>query len=302
MKKLIGSLVLIFALFLLVAAHFLSSLILSPTSLIPIDEREIFSKTRFSEFSLPEPEAIRFQNGTLRLRGWYFKHSNKQNCGMILLHGQGRSKSQMLSYAPIFWKLGCSLFLYDARAHGESDGTNTTYGFYEKMDLERAVEYFSEIDNTPEDRIGIFGLDFGGATALQFADGQFEYGFVIADSSYRDMRSWVEETFVDRFTEASRIVTPLSLSISELRGDFLVNDVSPANTAKLITQPVLILAPSENETKKTDSEMIFTNIKTKSKQIVLYAMPKEDCKPLQSPSNEYETTITNFFKEFRLNK
>lgn len=302
MKKLIGSLVFIFALFLLVAAYSFSNSILSPSSLVSIDEREKLSETTFSEFALPEPEAIRFQNGTLRLRGWYFKHSKKQNCGVILLHGLGKSRNQMMPYAPIFWRQGCSLFLYDARAHGESDGSSTTYGFYEKMDLERAVEYFSEIDNIPEDRIGIFGLDFGGATAIQYADGQFEYGFIIADSSYRDMRSWIEDMFVNQFTEASRIVTPLSLSISELRGDFLVNEVSPVNTAKLITKPVLVLSPSDSETKKTDSEIIFSNIKTKSKQIVFYTMPNGDSSPIQFPSIEYETAIVNFFKEFRLGK
>lgn len=302
MKKIIGSFVLIFALFLLVAAYLLSTTILSPKTFALVDETKVLTPSSFSTYGLPEPENIRFQNGTLRLRGWYFKHSKKQNCGIILLHGLGQSRSQLLSYAPIFWRAGCSLFFYDARAHGESDGSVTSYGYYEKMDLERAVEYFSEIDNTPEDRIGIFGLDLGAATALQFADGQYEYGFVIADSSYRDMRSFVETMFVERYSQLSRLVTPLSLSISELRGDFLVNDVSPQMTAKLVTKPVLILSPNENDGRKEDAEMIFANLKTNSKKLEFYNRDSNSSDQGPFPSLEYENAISNFLKEFRLTK
>ncbi|XDD45596.1 alpha/beta hydrolase [Leptospira sp. WS39.C2] len=304
MKKTLSFIIVIIALFLLVASYYLSIEILTPEKPSLVDEVDTKNQISFANFGLPEPETIRFQNGTLRLRGWYFKHSKKQNCGMILLHEFSDSKTQMLPYASSFWKRGCSLFVFDARAHGESDGNYSTYGYHEKMDLERAVEYFSEIDNIPEDRIGIFGVGLGGATALQFADGQFEYGFVIADTPFRDMRSYVERTFSSLYSPAILLVTPLSLSMAELRGDLLVNDVSPQNTAKLIEKPVLILVPniSEGQIKYDDAYMIFGNLKTKSKQLVQYTNSIGKLSSDQNSNSEYDTVIQDFLKEIQFGK
>ncbi|TGM42605.1 dipeptidyl aminopeptidase [Leptospira biflexa] len=301
MKKPLSLFLLIITLILLVASIYFSAFILTPTLPSQVDEGKDKNHISFQDYSLPEPETIRFQNGTLRLRGWYFKHSKKQNCGMILLHGFSESKMQMLSYAPSFWKRGCSLFMYDARAHGESDGKYSTFGYHEKMDLERAVEYFSEIDNTPEDRIGIFGVKLGAATALQFADGQFDYGFIIADTSFKDMRSYVEQSYSIAYSRMIRFITPLSLSIAELRGDLLVNEVSPLNTAKFITKPVLLLHDKKEKTiDPSGSELIFQNLKTKFKKIFYYEdsfVLKDEKKIL---TEEYDGHIEIFLKEYRL--
>ncbi|PJZ36944.1 dipeptidyl aminopeptidase [Leptospira levettii] len=303
MKKTLSWIFLFIAFFLLVASYFLSEQILTPSHSKGSDDANLRNQISFSEFNLPTPESIRFQNGVLRLRGWYFKNPKKQNCGMIFLHGLSNSKIQMLPYATPFWKRGCSLFLYDARAHGESDGQYSTYGYHEKMDLERAVEYFSEIDNTPEDRIGIFGIDFGASTALQFADGQFEYGFVIADTPYKDMRSYVEKRYESIYSRLVRFFLPLSLSIAELRGDLLVDEVSPQHTAKMITNPVLVLFPNDGDLlEKEDAELIVSNLKTTSKKIAPYPTQKISLQQFKTTSPEYELILQSFLKEIKFVK
>ncbi|MCW7503261.1 alpha/beta hydrolase [Leptospira paudalimensis] len=303
MKKNLSWIILILAFFLLVASCFLSEQILTPSVSMEFDDEKLRKQIAFSEFALPTPETIRFQNGVLRLRGWYFKNPKKQNCGVILLHGFTNSKIQMLPYATPFWKRGCSLFLYDARAHAESDGTYSTYGYHEKMDLERAVEYFSEIDNTPEDRIGIFGIDLGASTALQFADGQYEYGFVIADTPYKDMRSFVEHRYESIYSRLVRFFTPLSLSIAEIRGDLLVNEVSPLNAAKLITKPVLILFPNDgDQTQKEDAELVASNLKTTTKKLAPYSTQNVLMNQNQTISPEYELILLGFLKDIKFVK
>lgn len=303
MKKTLSWILLILAFFLLVASYFLSEQILTPSNPSESDDENLRKQISFSEFELPTPETIRFQNGVLRLRGWYFKNPKKQNCGVILLHGFSNFKIQMLPYATPFWKRGCSLFLYDARAHAESDGKYSTYGYHEKMDLERAVEYFSEIDNTPEDRIGIFGIDLGASTALQFADGQYEYGFVIADTPYKDMRSYVEHRYESLYSRLIRFFIPLSLSIAELRGDLLVDEVSPLNTAKMINKPILILFPNDgDEAQKQDAELIGSNLKTTSKKLVTYSTQKTLLHQNKTISPEFEMILQSFLKEIKFVK
>jgi dipeptidyl aminopeptidase/acylaminoacyl peptidase len=224
----------------------------------------------FSDFGLNKPEILRFQNGSVTLWSWYFKNPSKKKCGVLLLHGQTGTRYAALKYAPIFYKRGCSIFTYDARRHGESSVEYGTFGYYEKIDLDRAMEYFSEVSAIPESQIGIVGESYGAATALQFAENKREISFILADSSYKDMRSIIEKRAVDLYTPLILIVSPIALSIAELRADFLVKEVSPLESAKKIEVPTMIVhSESDAFTPVEHSESIYENLKTKQKKLYI---------------------------------
>ncbi|XDD53371.1 alpha/beta hydrolase [Leptospira sp. WS4.C2] len=298
MKKILSTFVIFFAFFLLGAGYFFSSSVVTfPISNLEEDRAKLKIKS-VADFGLPEPESIRFQNGSLRLRGWYFKNPKKKKCGVVLLHGHTRTRYGVLKYAPLFWKRGCSLFAYDARHHGESAGEYGTYGFYEKLDLERAIEFFSEISTVPEEQIGIFGVSFGAATALQYAEGRNDFAFVIADSPFMDMRSIVEKRAVDFYSPLVLFLSPIALSIAELRADFLVDEVSPKKSAKYISQPVLLIHSKSDEiTPVSHSEEIFQNLKSNHKQLFITEWGANHCKSIDLRPDEYESIVNSFLKE-----
>ncbi|MBM9588819.1 alpha/beta fold hydrolase [Leptospira sp. 201903075] len=298
MKKILSISIIFLTCFMLGAGYYFSSSILSfPITSLDEDKAKL-KITSISEFGLPEPESVRFQNGSLRLRGWYFKNPKKKKCGVVLLHGHTRTRYGILKYAPIFWKRGCSLFAYDARHHGESAGEYGTYGFYEKHDLERAIEFFSEISSVPEEQIGLFGASFGAATALQYAEGRSDYAFVIADSPFMDMRSIVEKRAVDLYSPVVLFLSPIALSIAEVRADFLVDEVSPKKAAKYISQPVLLIHSKTDEiTPVSHSEEIFQNLKTNRKQLFVTDWGAAHCKSIDVRYDEYESMVNSFLKE-----
>lgn len=298
MKKILSLFIIILTFFLLGAGYFFSSSIVSfPITTLEEDKTKL-NINSVVDFGLPEPESIRFQNGILRLRGWYFKNPKRKKCGVVLLHGHKRTRYGVLKYAPLFWKQGCSLFMYDARHHGESAGEYGTYGFYEKSDLERAIEFFSEISTVPEEKIGIFGASFGAATALQYAEGRNDFAFVIADSPYMDMRSIVEKRAVDLYSPLILFLSPIALSIAEIRADFLVDEVSPKKAAKYIFQPVLLIHSNSDEiTPVSHSEEIFQNLKSNRKQLFITDWGASHCKSIDTRYKEYESIVNSFLKE-----
>ncbi|PJZ44331.1 alpha/beta hydrolase [Leptospira brenneri] len=298
MKKILSLSVIFLTFFLLGVGYYFSSSIISfPVTSLEEDKARLKIQS-VSEFGLPEPESIRFQNGSLRLRGWYFKNPQKKKCGVVLLHGHTRTRYGILKYAPVFWKRGCSLFAYDARRHGESAGEYGTYGYFEKNDLERAIEFFSEISTVPEEQIGIFGASFGAATALQYAEGRNDFAFVIADSPYMDMRSIVEKRAVDFYSPLILFLSPIALSIAEIRADFLVNEVSPKEAAKYISLPVLLIHSKTDEvTPVSHSEEIFQNLKSKRKQLLVTDWGASHCKSIDVRPEEYESIVNSFLKE-----
>ncbi|TGL88541.1 alpha/beta fold hydrolase [Leptospira congkakensis] len=298
MKKILSTFIIFLTFFLLGAGYYFSSSIVSFPITSLEEDKERLKILSFGDFGLPEPESIRFQNGSLRLRGWYFKNPKKKKCGVVLLHGHTRTRYGVLKYAPLFWKRGCSLFTYDARRHGESAGEYGTYGFYEKQDLERAIEFFSEISTVPEEEIGIFGASFGAATALQYAEGRSDFAFVIADSPFMDMRSIVEKRAVDLYSPLVLFLSPIALSIAEVRADFLVDEVSPKKAAKSITLPVLLIHSKTDEfTPVSHSEEIFQNLKSNRKQLLITDWGAKHCKSIDTRYNEYEAVVNTFLKE-----
>ena len=59
---------------------------------------------------------------------------------MILVHGIGGCKESFLSLANRLANQGIASVLFDNRAHGQSGGQYSTYGFYEKKDISRIID------------------------------------------------------------------------------------------------------------------------------------------------------------------
>jgi uncharacterized protein len=129
--------------------------------------------------------AIRAEDG-VTLRAWNFiPHSGNGNA-VILLHGQGDNRAGMLGNADLFLRHGYSVLLPDARAHGDSGGSITTYGVKEKDDLVLWYNWF-EHSQAPRCIYGL-GESMGAAVLLQTI--AIEPGFcaVIAESSFSSFR------------------------------------------------------------------------------------------------------------------
>ena len=101
------------------------------------------------------------------LAGWFVPRRDTKRA-VVLLHGNGATRTQMLARARFFHDHGYSALLYDARGHGESGDALVSFGWYETRDLLGAIDWlrargFSEI--------GLLGVSQGGATiALAASD------------------------------------------------------------------------------------------------------------------------------------
>ncbi|MCZ8344557.1 MAG: alpha/beta hydrolase [Leptospira sp.] len=301
-SKFVLTIFLILITLLLGAGYYFSTEIISFRKRTIEEDKRNHKIKGFAEFGLPDPEVLRFQNGSITLWSWYFKNPAKKKCGVILLHGQTGTRAATLKYAPIFFKRGCSVFTYDARRHGESGGEYGTFGFYEKFDLDRAMEFFSEVSTIPESSIGILGESYGAATALQFAEGKKEISFLVADSTYKDMTSIIEKRAVDLYSPLILIISPIAIAFAEIRGDFVAEDVSPSESAKKIEVPTILIHSSSDEfTPKEHSEDIFRNLKTKHKKIWITEWGAGHGRSINTNYAEYERVLIDFLKENQIN-
>ena len=79
------------------------------------------------------------------------------------MHGYPTNKADVLPFSMFLLKK-FNVFLFDFRSFGESQGKYTTAGFEEVKDLNAAINYLKNRDDTKN--IGALGFSLGGSVAL----------------------------------------------------------------------------------------------------------------------------------------
>jgi uncharacterized protein len=144
------------------------------------------------------PQNISFKSSDgLNLSGVYIKGSEKAT--IILLHGYGRCKEQMLPQASFLNKAGFNILMFDFRASGESEGKYITFGQKEQGDLVGAVEYLKNRGDVDMTKIGLLGFSMGGAVALMKSGDLPAIKAIVINSTYAHFKSVIWQNFHDYF-------------------------------------------------------------------------------------------------------
>ena len=102
----------------------------------------------------------------LKLYGKYIKNDTSNNW-VILVHGYTANAKSMLSLADKYYKKGFSILAPDQRAHGQSEGTYTTFGLKEKEDIKARMDWIKDMDKNA--KIIVHGESMGAATTMFLA-------------------------------------------------------------------------------------------------------------------------------------
>ncbi len=98
----------------------------------------------------------------LQLSGWYTPSTN--GAVIILIHGAGGSKADMLPYTNFLSDHGYGTLAFDMRGHGESEGRINRFGWQGTVDLGATVDYLRT--KAEVKTIGGLGISMGGETLL----------------------------------------------------------------------------------------------------------------------------------------
>jgi len=118
----------------------------------------------------------------LQLAAWYVPGTRPES--LILVHGLGANRADMLDLATVLHTRGYNLLLPDLRAHGRSQGNVSTLGVKEVRDIQAAVKYLQLQPEVDPYRIGIYGASLGGAVALLAAEQIPTLRGVVVDSTF----------------------------------------------------------------------------------------------------------------------
>lgn len=239
---------------------------IAPYGIIQPMRRQL--QTSPSEYGLQAKSLSLTTDDTTRLVGYRISSRLTYELGaMILVHGIGSCKEDMLGLADMLSYSGIVSYVFDLRAHGQSGGAYCTYGFYEKEDIKAIVS--SVITDDPELRIGIWGNSLGGAIALQALaiDPRIEYGII--ESTFTDLRSVVAAYQARLLKIPLPIAARYALERAADIADFDPDEVQPVEVAREIRQPVLLAHGEEDERIAFENgQRIFANLASTDKEFV----------------------------------
>jgi hypothetical protein len=102
----------------------------------------------------------------ISLHGWFVPAANAERV-VLFCHGNAGNISHRLDSIRIFHELGLSVFIFDYRGYGLSDGRPSEAGTY--RDAEAAWNYLRESHGFSHDRIVVYGHSLGAAIAAHVA-------------------------------------------------------------------------------------------------------------------------------------
>ena len=208
-------------------------------------------------FGLPRPASVKIPGDGVTLAGWYFANPRRERCAVIMLHGFGGDRAEVLAATPIFWGRGCDLLLYDSRGHGESSPSLLSYGVHERQDLRRAIGWLAGRTKLSDRRIGLIGWSYGAAVSIQAAALVHDLAFVVADSSYSSLGDIASVQAENQFGWWARLLVPGALFVAGERGGFDPSAAAPAAAIRGVRSPVLLIHSQQDGFTPADQSRVI---------------------------------------------
>lgn len=180
----------------------------------------------------------------LKLSAMLLLNKEKTNKFIILVHGISIGYIGSLKYLDVFFNKGFNVLIIHQRRHGKSEGKYSTYGYFEKYDVNLWINYL--IDRFGKDIIlGLHGESMGAGTVLQTIPLNPNIKFVIEDCGYSDLYELMKYEVTCQANKISYYPLMLALAITNLiaksKAKFRFQDVSPINIVKDSSIPIMFI-------------------------------------------------------------
>ncbi len=275
--------------------------ILGPFILHPvrheISAKEVTSADKaFSEVCATRTDLVTTASDGVVLRGWKVRAAHPNGKWVLLLHGRSQNRLSMMGYARMLLTSGYSVVMMDARAHGESGGTISTYGHVERYDVKAVMDALTASESV--DHAYALGESMGAAVALQAAAVDPRIEAVVAEGAFRNLHEVMFDYAGLRWSvllgkTLFRPAAILAVHEAERQGGFKFDDVSPEASVSERKFPVMLISGlSDHNIPKRHAEAIYSAAAGPKE---LWLVPKAHHQgALQTAPQEFQQRVLRF--------
>jgi pimeloyl-ACP methyl ester carboxylesterase len=187
-----------------------------------------------------EYQEVTFWADRLRLSGWFIPATQPGRPIILLAHGIGANKQNLLYPASLMHESGYGVFLFDFRAHGDSAGFTATFGLNESRDIRAAYDWLAR--HHPGHPIYALGYSMGGSAVLKAAADYGIFRRIVVDSTFSTLENVARATVLRRLGILATPTWQMGRFWSKLwTGTDLADNCPARNVASFARQSVLII-------------------------------------------------------------
>lgn len=232
----------------------------------------------------------------IKLEGWYIP-SEKNKGTIIVCHGVGANKSDVLEVAKDFNTGGYEIYMFDFRGHGDSGDSIITYGYNEKKDISAIINY---IKSKGIKKIGMFGLSMGAAITMLSAVDHPEVKAIVADSGFASVEKIVKYRVGKVFPE------PFLTILTDMTGFYATNfykipfkEIAPINIIDKLNKPVLFIIGTVDTTIPPENGKLLYDKALEPKELFIVEGANHT-QTIKDP--EYRNVIIKFMDKYLATK
>jgi pimeloyl-ACP methyl ester carboxylesterase len=216
-----------------------------------------------------EPLRLTTADG-LDVGGWFLS-GQPDKPSVLLLHGNGHDRGQLLRSAEVFARDGCSVLMISFRAHGDSGGEYNDIGWSARYDVLVAVAWLEQ--RRPGRPIIIDGVSLGAAAAtFAAADLGTRVSGYILECPYQDLKTAIRNRtelwlppVLDRvayggFMAATLVILPE------------IDRVAPAAAVASVPEsvPVLVIGgEQDNFARPHEAKAVYESVRSHGRLVML---------------------------------
>lgn len=207
-------------------------------------------------------------NSNKKIECWSIKTPQSKGT-VVLFHGYGGDKSQMIDKSDEFIKMGYSTLLVDFMGSGGSEGNTTSIGFFEAQQVKTC---FDHLKKKGEKNIHLFGTSMGAAAILKaMKDHRLAPASIMIECPFGSMYQTVEARF--RIMGAPTFpMAGLLVFWGGTQNGFWAFGHNPYAYAAYVHCPTLLMyGEKDNRVSRTEIDSIFANLNGK-KKLVTYPL------------------------------
>ena len=249
------------------------------------------------QFGLPYENVCFKTEDKVQLKGWFITSESDSNKTIILMHGWGMNRADILKNTHFLRDLGFNLFYFDFRALGESGGKTSSIGYLELKDVAAAVRFLKETRPQFCEKIGLYGLSMGGMVAICEAARNPEILCVAAEASYYSFRRVVSRwAWVHHHVPYFPLIPIILHYIRKYLGVNPERYSPKYNIPKIAPRPVFIIhGRYDNLVPAAQAKLLYKNA-GQPKNIWLVPGAKHN-KCAEVGGFEYKQRLADFFRQ-----
>ncbi|EFM11858.1 alpha/beta hydrolase fold protein [Paenibacillus curdlanolyticus YK9] len=239
----------------------------------------------------------------LTLKGWFLPgDASGANRGKTIIFAHGIANNRLepevpaLQIASRLVEKGFNVLMFDFRNSGESEGSLTSVGYFEKDDLLSAIEYVK--GKVVGGKIGLLGFSMGASVSLLAAAESNDIRAVVADSPFADLKQYLNDN-LDNFTDLPKYpFTPIIMYSIPIITGIKLEKVSPISAMQMMNEKRVLLIHGEKDRtiSSINSEKLYEAVKDRN-QAELWLVPDTDHVYAHANfPNKYEDKVLNFFE------